>query len=309
MAEAISENLNTNRYQADLDRILSSPHPLQSLKEVASLAPDLWPEGNSAQLKQQFLNPLTRQNTQAKMLWHCLPQIYRACARFQPYDFSEPEIVNLALDFYHQDLEAWDPKPDVPQTNLRRHVATTLEQHFKAHICDRFQLPAVTFPAVTCFYQAVSQFHQEMDSPPTPSDVAELKTIFNEIVQQEQATNQTPIPLRHKKEDVFDLILESYFPTAQDQIAHQADPADLEKDFIQKTQDQLLHHLLDHPQDSEITKREGLVTKLRYGLVDGEEKTLEQVGQIINRNRNTARQIEAKALRKLRHPKVSRKLR
>lgn len=57
-----------------------------------------------------------------------------------------------------------------------------------------------------------------------------------------------------------------------------------------------------------LTQRERNVLKLRYGLEDGHNRTLEEVGKIFNVTRERIRQIEAKALRKLRHPSRSRKL-
>lgn len=57
-----------------------------------------------------------------------------------------------------------------------------------------------------------------------------------------------------------------------------------------------------------LTEREEAVLKLRFGLVDGTSRTLEEVGNIFNVTRERIRQIEAKALRKLRHPSRSRKL-
>ena len=57
-----------------------------------------------------------------------------------------------------------------------------------------------------------------------------------------------------------------------------------------------------------LTEREEEVLKLRFGLVDGTSRTLEEVGNIFNVTRERIRQIEAKALRKLRHPSRSRKL-
>lgn len=57
-----------------------------------------------------------------------------------------------------------------------------------------------------------------------------------------------------------------------------------------------------------LTEREQEVLALRYGLFDGQEKTLEEIGIIFNVTRERIRQIEAKALRKLRHPLRSRKL-
>jgi RNA polymerase primary sigma factor len=57
-----------------------------------------------------------------------------------------------------------------------------------------------------------------------------------------------------------------------------------------------------------LTPREERVIKMRFGLEDGSEHTLEEVGQSFQVTRERIRQIEAKALRKLRHPSRSRKL-
>ena len=58
-----------------------------------------------------------------------------------------------------------------------------------------------------------------------------------------------------------------------------------------------------------LTPREEKVLRLRYGLDDGRIRTLEEVGKIFNVTRERIRQIEAKALRKLKHPSRSKKLR
>ena len=58
-----------------------------------------------------------------------------------------------------------------------------------------------------------------------------------------------------------------------------------------------------------LTKRERRVLQLRYGLEDGRARTLEEVGREFNVTRERIRQIETKALRKLRHPSRAKKLR
>ena len=59
---------------------------------------------------------------------------------------------------------------------------------------------------------------------------------------------------------------------------------------------------------STLTPREEKVLKLRFGIEDGRTRTLEEVGKEFNVTRERIRQIEAKALRKLRHPSRSKKL-
>jgi RNA polymerase primary sigma factor len=70
---------------------------------------------------------------------------------------------------------------------------------------------------------------------------------------------------------------------------------------------ELLREQVDSVLDS-LSERERAVLRLRFGLVDGRNRTLEEVGKEFNVTRERIRQIEAKALRKLRHPSRSRKL-
>ncbi len=71
---------------------------------------------------------------------------------------------------------------------------------------------------------------------------------------------------------------------------------------------QLLKEQIDEVLDS-LTEREKRVLQLRFGLEDGRSRTLEEVGREFGVTRERIRQIEAKALRKLRHPSRSKKLR
>jgi RNA polymerase primary sigma factor len=70
---------------------------------------------------------------------------------------------------------------------------------------------------------------------------------------------------------------------------------------------ELLREQVDNVLDS-LSERERDVLRMRFGLIDGRNRTLEEVGKAFNVTRERIRQIEAKALRKLRHPTRSRKL-
>ena len=78
--------------------------------------------------------------------------------------------------------------------------------------------------------------------------------------------------------------------------------------FRQRLPQTLLKEQLDEVLDT-LTEREQKVLRLRFGMNDGRARTLEEVGREFDVTRERIRQIEAKALRKLRHPSRSRKLR
>jgi RNA polymerase primary sigma factor len=88
---------------------------------------------------------------------------------------------------------------------------------------------------------------------------------------------------------------------------------DFVEDFVvAKPDDMVMRDLLRDDLEQvmkTLTDRERMVLRLRFGLDDGRPRTLEEVGQVYNVTRERIRQIEAKALRKLRHPTRSRKLR
>jgi len=75
--------------------------------------------------------------------------------------------------------------------------------------------------------------------------------------------------------------------------------------------DGVINHLLQEDINDlllDLTPREQQVLRLRFGLEDGEKRTLEEVGSELSVTRECIRQIEAEALRKLRHPSRSRQL-
>lgn len=82
---------------------------------------------------------------------------------------------------------------------------------------------------------------------------------------------------------------------------------DLEaEDYIEATLQSTMQEHVENALGT-LSYRERYVLELRYGLVDSQERTLEEVGGMLNVTRERVRQIEAKALRKLRHPSRSRK--
>ena len=136
---------------------------------------------------------------------------------------------------------------------------------------------------------------QELGREPTPTELAEKMGVSEEKVREIQKIAQDPISLEKpigEEEDshLGDFIEDEKTATPTDEVASKM------------LKEQLLH-ILDT-----LTPREEKVLRLRYGIDDGKSRTLEEVGKEFNVTRERIRQIEAKALRKLRHPSRSKKL-
>ena len=136
---------------------------------------------------------------------------------------------------------------------------------------------------------------QKLGREPLPEEVGEVMGLPKERVQEIMKIAQEPVSLETpigEEEDshLGDFIQDESIPTP-----------------VEATNQTLLHEQLDEVV-STLTEREQRVIKLRFGWDDGRPKTLEEVGKEFNVTRERIRQIEAKALRKLRHPSRSRKL-
>ncbi|MDE6583989.1 MAG: RNA polymerase sigma factor RpoD [Anaeroplasmataceae bacterium] len=139
------------------------------------------------------------------------------------------------------------------------------------------------------------QLVQELSREPSPQEVAERMGISVEKVQQIQKIAQEPISLESPVGEEEDSNLGDFIsdPHALDPYEYTA------KMKLREELDDVL---------ATLTEREERVLRLRFGLVDGRQRTLEEVGKEFNVTRERIRQIEAKALRKLKHPSRSRKL-
>ena len=137
---------------------------------------------------------------------------------------------------------------------------------------------------------------QQLGREPTPQEIADEMEIPLEKVMEIQKIAQDPVSLETPigEEDdshLGDFIQDEDSPAPQDSAAFT-----------------LLREQLNEVMDT-LTPREAKVLKLRFGLEDGRPRTLEEVGREFMVTRERIRQIEAKALRKLRHPSRSKKLR
>ncbi|MBR2751112.1 MAG: RNA polymerase sigma factor RpoD [Clostridiales bacterium] len=136
---------------------------------------------------------------------------------------------------------------------------------------------------------------QELGREPTVEEIAERMGLPVEKVREIQKISQEPVSLEKPIGEEEDSHLGDFIPD-DDAMS----PADQVAYTLLKEQ------LLDAMKS--LTAREEKVLRLRFGLDDGRQRTLEEVGREFNVTRERIRQIEAKALRKLRHPSRSKKL-
>ncbi|NLO94395.1 MAG: RNA polymerase sigma factor RpoD [Firmicutes bacterium] len=136
---------------------------------------------------------------------------------------------------------------------------------------------------------------QELGRAPTPEEIAEEMDMPPERVREIMKIAQEPVSLETPIGEEEDSHLGDF-------IEDQEATAPAEAAAFTMLQEQLEEVL------ESLTPREQQVLKLRFGLEDGRGRTLEEVGQVFGVTRERIRQIEAKALRKLRHPSRSKKL-
>ena len=157
------------------------------------------------------------------------------------------------------------------------------------------RIPVHMVETINKLIRVSRQLLQELGREPTPVDIADKLDMSVERVREILKISQEPVSLETpigEEEDshLGDFIQDDNVPV----------PADAAAFTLLK--EQLVEVL------STLTDREQKVLRLRFGLDDGRARTLEEVGKEFNVTRERIRQIEAKALRKLRHPSRSRKL-
>lgn len=150
------------------------------------------------------------------------------------------------------------------------------------------RLPVHLYETISRIKKTTKLLSQEMGRKPTEEEIATRMEMTIEKLRFIAKSAQLPIsletPIGKEEDSRLGDFIESDGETPEDQVSKSLLREDLES-------------VLDT-----LSPRERDVLRLRYGLDDGRMKTLEEIGQIFNVTRERIRQIEAKALRKLRHP-------
>ena len=158
------------------------------------------------------------------------------------------------------------------------------------------RIPVHMVETINKLIRVSRQLLQELGREPTPEEIAAKLDMPVERVREILKISQKPVSLET--------------PIGEEEDSHlgdfiQDDNVPVPAEAAAQT---LLKEQLDEALDT-LTEREQKVLRLRFGMNDGRARTLEEVGKEFDVTRERIRQIEAKALRKLRHPSRSRKLR
>ena len=158
------------------------------------------------------------------------------------------------------------------------------------------RIPVHMVETINKLIRVSRQLLQELGREPTPEEIAEKMELTVDKVLEIQKVSQEPVSMET--------------PIGEESDSHLGDfiedpDADAPEDVAAY---EMLREQMKDILDT-LTDREENVLRLRFGLDDGRSRTLEEVGKVFGVTRERIRQIEAKALRKLRHPSRSKRLR
>lgn len=173
---------------------------------------------------------------------------------------------------------------------IRQAISRAIADHART-----IRIPVHMVETINKLVRVSRQLLQELGTDPTPEQIGAVMDLAPDRVREIQKVAQEPVSLET--------------PIGEEEDSHLGD---FIEDEDAPAPDEAASYILLKEQLEEVletlTPREAKVLRLRFGLDDGRSRTLEEVGQEFGVTRERIRQIEAKALRKLRHPSRSRKL-
>ncbi|MBE7511945.1 MAG: sigma-70 family RNA polymerase sigma factor [Anaerolineales bacterium] len=158
------------------------------------------------------------------------------------------------------------------------------------------RVPVHMSDRIRSVYKTARQLEQEYGRKPTPEEIATIMNLEPRKVQWMLKVSWRPLSLEHPVGEDEDSELGSFI----EDDSTPTPPQSAHENLLRERMEEVL---------ATLTPREARILRLRFGLVNGKQYTLEEVGQKFGLTRERIRQIEGKALRRLRHPRRSRRLR
>jgi RNA polymerase primary sigma factor len=174
---------------------------------------------------------------------------------------------------------------------IRQAVTRALANHGRT-----IRIPAHLGGRISKLYQVAQELEQELGRQPTAEEIAENMELPAERVRWMLRTSRQPVHLERPVGDESDAELGDFIEDIE-----LPQPAETVANNMLTEE---IGEILD-----QLTPREARILRLRYGLQDGESRTLKEVGEMFGLSRERIRQLEKEALRKLRHPSFAGHLR
>ena len=174
---------------------------------------------------------------------------------------------------------------------IRQAVTRALANHGRT-----IRIPAHLGGRISKLYQLAQELEQQFGRQPTPEEIAAKMELPAERVRWMLRTSRQPVHLERPVGDESDAELGDFI--------EDIDAPPPAESVAQNMLTEEIGDILD-----QLTPREARILRLRYGLQDGESRTLKEVGEMFGLSRERIRQLEKEALRKLRHPNFAGHLR
>ena len=174
---------------------------------------------------------------------------------------------------------------------IRQAVTRALANHGRT-----IRIPAHLGGRISKLYQIAQELEQELGRQPTAEEIAKQMELPEERVRWMLRTSRQPVHLERPVGDESDAELGDFI--------EDVDAPPPAETVAQTMLTEEISEILD-----QLTPREARILRLRYGLQDGESRTLKEVGEMFGLSRERIRQLEKEALRKLRHPNFAGHLR
>ncbi len=174
---------------------------------------------------------------------------------------------------------------------IRQAVTRALANHGRT-----IRIPAHLGGRISKLYQIAQELEQELGRQPTAEEIAKQMDLPEDRVRWMLRTSRQPVHLERPVGDESDAELGDFI--------EDVDAPPPAETVAQTMLTEEISEILD-----QLTPREARILRLRYGLQDGESRTLKEVGEMFGLSRERIRQLEKEALRKLRHPNFAGHLR
>ena len=284
--EAVSDNLD------DLEKTIAIDDPVRMyLKEIGRV-PLLTPE------EELELAVKMEQGDESAKQMLCEANLRLVVSIAKRYVGRGMQFLDLIQEGNMGLIKAVDKFDYTKGFKFSTYATWWIRQAITRSIADQartIRIPVHMVETINKQIRVTRQLLQELGRDPSPEEIAAEMNIPVEKVREISKIAQEPVSMETPIGEEEDSHLGDFIP--DDDAPSPADAA-----AFSMLKDQLNEVL------ATLTDREQEVLRLRFGLDDGRQRTLEEVGQQFNVTRERIRQIEAKALRKLRHPNRSKRL-